>query len=250
MKQRQATTIFRAALIGGCSLGLAAQTAQALNVPFTEHFASNSANWRDASGTAVVGWSSNGGPDGSGYATTSFNFSTSGPGSTPAVFRNQEEFNSSGLAFQGDWVAGDVRQFGAYVRHNAGMNLNFFVRFADPANFPGAAAVISTPVPSGQWTHISVPMIASRFVFEGPFGFNDVFDNLGHIQIGVVTPPALENANVTVGFDLDQPMIVNSVPAISEWGVVAMSLSMLTAATIVLRKPQAVLPNARGGCGG
>lgn len=240
MKPKQRTTIYRAALLGCCSLGWATQTVHALSVPFIEQFDSNSANWRDAAGTAVVGWSSSGGPDGSGYATTTFNFSGAGPGTTPAIFRNHEEFNSSGLAFQGDWVAAGVRQFGGYVRHNAGMDLTFFVRFADPANFPAAAAVVTNPVPSGQWTYFSVAMVSSSFVFEGPFGFNDVFDNLGHIQVGVVTPPALENANVTVGFDLDRPMIVNNVPTVSEWGVVAMSLLLLTAATIVLRKPHAL----------
>lgn len=229
---------FRAALIGSiCCLGLWAQYARALSVPFIENFELDAANWRN-NANAALGWSPSGAADGSSYATASFNFIDAGPGTTPAVFRNHEEFNSSGLAFQGNWVTGDVRQFGAYVRHNAGVDLTFFVRFADPANFPAAAAVISNPVPSGQWRYISVPMVASSFVFEGPFGFNEVFDNLGHIQIGVITPAALENANVTVGFDLDQPMIVNSVPTVSEWGAVAMTLSMLTAGTIVLRKPR------------
>lgn len=238
MSRFESENFFCAAAFGAvCVLGAWAPTARALSVPFIENFASDAANWKNNAG-AALGWSPSGSADGSSFATTGFNFIDAGPGTTPAIFRNHEEYNSSGLAFQGDWVTGDVRQFGAYVRHNAGMDLSFFVRFADPANFPGAAYVIITPVPSGQWKHISVPMIPSGFVYEGPFGFNDVFDNIGHIQIGVVTPGPLENVNQTVTFDLDQPVILSSVPTVSEWGVVAMGLSMMTAATLVLRRPR------------
>lgn len=229
----------RGVSIGGfcfCVL-TSAQSVWALSVPFTENFDLDSANWRDSSGVAAVGWSPSGGPDGSSYATTAFNFLNSGSGSTPTIFRNQEEFNSSALAFQGDWVAGGVSQLSFYVRHDAGVALTFFVRFADPANFPGAAAITSPPVPSGAWTLVTVPMSAS-FIYEGPFTFNDIFDNIGHIQIGVSTPQSLVNQNQTVTFDLDQPAIQgpSPVPTVSEWGLAAMVLCGLIAGTVMFRK--------------
>lgn len=226
--------------LGGLCVLAFAQHAWALSVPFTENFDSDSANWRDSTGAAVLGWNPAGGPDGSSHSTAAFNFSNSGSGSTPIVFRNQDEYGSSGLAFQGDWVAGDVGSLSFYVRHDAGVNLTYFVRFADPANFPGAAAITSPPVPSGAWTLVTVPMSAS-FIYEGPFTFNDIFDNIGHIQIGVSTPQSLVNQNQTVTFDLDQPTIVANaqVPTVSEWGLVAMALSGLIAGTVMFRKAQA-----------
>lgn len=190
---------------------------------------------------AAVAWSAIGGPDASSYATTDFNFSNSGAGSTPVIFRNQDEFNSSGLAFQGDWVAGDVAQLSFFVRHDAGVDLTFFVRFADPANFPGAAVIISPPVATGQWTQLSISMDTASFIYEGPLTYNDVFDNIGHIQIGVATPQSLVNVDQTVTFDLDQPTILGStpVPSVSEWGLVAMALSGLIAGTVMFRKFEA-----------
>jgi hypothetical protein len=221
-----------------CTLALCAQNASALSVPYTENFDADSANWRANNSTIALGWTSGGGPEASSYATTDFNFLNSGSGSTPTIFRNQDEFNSSGLNFQGNWVTGDVVQLSFYVRHNAGVNMTFFVRFADPANFPGAAVILSPPVPSGTWTQLTVNLDTASFIYEGPFTYNDVFDNIGHIQIGVSTPQSLVNQNQTATFDIDRPSIAGPapVPTVSEWGLVAMALTGVIAGTIMFRR--------------
>ena len=43
-------------------------------VPFTEEFVADSANWYDSSGGSPLDWSAAGGPDGSSFAAGSFNF--------------------------------------------------------------------------------------------------------------------------------------------------------------------------------
>ncbi len=205
-------------------------------VPFTEDFTTDAANWRDNAGTSVVGWVPSGGPDGSAFVTTTFNFVGSTSEDMPALFRAQDEFGSSGGAFVGNWINDQVERISFRVRHDAGVPLTFFMRFADPANFPGAAAVVAVPVPSGQWTAANIALPNPELIFEGPFVYGDVFDNIGHVQIGVLAPAPLIGVDQSVTFDLDKVAIVNNVPTVSEWGVAAMTLMMAVAGTLVLRQ--------------
>jgi hypothetical protein len=184
-------------------------SAFALTVPFTENFTSDSANWYNATGVSPLGWQSSGGPDGSGYASGIFNFVNSGANDTPALLRAQDEFNSSGNAFVGNWNAAGVTTFTAYVRHDAGIPLSYFVRFATPANFPGAAGVVSTPVQSGVWTQITIPISPGTLIVEGPPSFyNSVFTNMGHVQIGVDITESMAGVDQIITFDVDQAQIV------------------------------------------
>jgi hypothetical protein len=212
-----------------------ANVSHATVVPFVEDFMSGSANWFNSSSSAPVGWASSGGPDNGSYATTTFNFVGSSSGSTPALFRAQDEFNSSAGALQGNWISDGVQKFQMRVRHNAGVPISFFVRFADPANFPGAAAAFSPPVPSGQWSFLQLSLPDPGLVYEGSFGYGDVFDNIGHVQVGVFTPNSLVGVNQVVTFDLDKVTILNNVPAASTWGLLALTISIAIAGTLMLR---------------
>lgn len=183
--------------------------ARAATVPFTETFSADAANWRNAGGTANVDWTATGGAgDGGAFANTTFNFVGSAANDTPILFRGQDEFGSSGGSFVGDWVTGGVTGFGASVRHDAGVPLNFFVRFASPANFPGANNVFFVPVQSGTWTDLFAALPNQSLIFEGPLTYNQVFSNIGHVQIGVSVPGALAGADAGVRFDLDNVSIV------------------------------------------
>lgn len=205
---RKANFIMVAALASLISAG----AAQAVTVPFTEDFSADSANWKfDAAGATPAGWSATGGPDGGSYATSLFNFSASGPGSTPLFFRAQEEFNSSGNAFVGNWITAGVTEIGMWVRHDAGIPLDFFTRITGPGNFPGVAGLYTTSVQSGVWTQLALDIVPGNplFVFEGgPSNFGSVFGNVGHVQVGVLTPAALVNTDQSVRFDLDKIGIV------------------------------------------
>ena len=181
--------------------------ASATVVPFTEDFTSDGAEWYDAPSTAVLTWRASGGPDGGAYASTNFNFVGSAAADTPAVFRGQDGFDSSGDAFVGDWLTDGVSEFRAFVRHDAGTDLRFFTRFASPFNFPAMVAVVGTPVASGTWTEFVIPIQPGGFIPEGPSTFNGVFGNLGNVQLGVIAEP-LAGVDQVVTFDLDKPSII------------------------------------------
>ncbi|MBI1826696.1 MAG: PEP-CTERM sorting domain-containing protein [Planctomycetes bacterium] len=195
----------------------------AATVPFTEAFTSDAANWHDPSGASVLNWTNSGGPDSSSFAFTNFNFANSAAGSTPVIFRGQSEFNSSGGAFVGNWIADGITSFRADVRQDSGVPLTFFTRFSSSANFPGATAINFTPVLSGVWTPITfaISPASPQFIsFEGT-DFNTVFSNIGHLQIGVSVPAELGHLNSNVTFGIDN---VSIVPEPASLGLFAIGL--------------------------
>lgn len=205
------------------ALAFVTSAASAAVSPFTENFAADSANWYNNNSSAPVGWSSSGGPDGSSYATTSFNFGsfTPGvpiPGNTAVLFRAQDEFNSSGNALVGDWVAGGINELSFWVRHDAPEAVTFFARFATPANSP-AWSGIGPAVAPNVWTQVTLPLSIATLTYEGPPGagqtqFNNVFGNLGHVQIGAFAQN-LAGLNQDITFDLDQVSIVPAPAALA-----------------------------------
>jgi hypothetical protein len=202
--------------------GFAAAPASAVELHFTEHFATDAANWFDTAGAAPVTWNAAGGPDGSSFVSTNFNFVSSAPDGVPVLFRAQDEFGSSGGAFFGNWLAAPVSEMTFFVRHNASAPVNFFARFSGPANFPGATAIVFAPVLPNQWTPISILIhpINPSFIFEGPSTFGSVFSNIGHLQIGVDVPDSLAGVDQDFTFDLDQ---VSIVPAPGALALLAMA---------------------------
>ena len=179
-------------------------------VPFTEEFETDAAGWYDTPGSLLLAWASDGGPDNSSHAMGAFNFLSSSPGDTPLLFRAQDEFNSSGGAFEGNWITGGVSEFSAFVRHDAGLPLTYFVRFSSPFNFPGAVALNFAPVPSTTWTLISFEIDpgSPQFIsFEGS-DFETVFSNIGHVQIGASVPEGLAGIDQGFVFGLDKAAII------------------------------------------
>jgi hypothetical protein len=199
--------LFVCRLVGGL-IAAPPSIAPAAVVPFTETFTHDSSNWFDRAGVSPVGWNPAGGPDGSAFATTTGSFAGLGTNDPLVLYRAHDEFNSSGGAFVGNWVTDGVTAFGATVRHDADVPLNFFVRFASPANFPGAVNVFFNPVPTGTWTNLLAPLPNPNLIFEGPFTYNQVFGNVGHVQIGVSAPESLAGLNATFAFDLDNVSLV------------------------------------------
>lgn len=180
----------------------------AATVPFTEDFASDTANWKDAA-ISDLAYNAAGGPDGSGFVTGSFSFVGSADGDTPVILRGQDTFDASGDNFVGNWLTDGITEFSAFVRHDAPLPLNFFTRFASPFNFPGGVAVNFVPVLPNTWTQVTFDISAlnPQFVsFEGS-DFNTIFSNVGNVQLGVSVPAALAGSGATYSFDLDQPTI-------------------------------------------
>ena len=200
----------RLVLAALCCAVLTATPSFAVTLPFTEDFLTT-ANWADAAlnpfGLSFVDM---GGPDGSSYVSQAFSFGPLPDGESAALFRAQDEFNSSDGAFEGDWIAEGVGVFSAFVRHNLPVPVNFFTRFSGPMNFPGGIAVEFVPVFPNTWTEISFEISETnpQFVsFEG-MEFSDVFANVGHVQIGANVPDGFGGNPAFWQFDVDKATVV------------------------------------------
>jgi hypothetical protein len=112
----------------------------------------------------------------------------------------------------GNWIADGVTQLSFAVRHDAPVPISFFTRLASPFNFPGVAAIEPVAVQPDTWTTITLDIFEGNpaFVFEGPFGFNDVFSNIGNVQFGVVAGGEIAGADLDITFDLDNVAIIPS----------------------------------------
>ncbi len=187
---------------------VAVSAVHAATVPFTEDFVATNENWKD-NASADLTYVSSGGPDGSSYVATGFNFASAASGDTPVLFRGYDSFDSSSDAFVGNYLSEGVNQFSAYVYHEAAMPLTFFARFSSSVNYPGATALQFVPVMPYTWTQIVIDIspTSPQFIsFEGT-DFNAVFSGIGNIQIGVSVPDQLAGVDSSIEFALDKPTI-------------------------------------------
>jgi hypothetical protein len=176
-------------------------------VPFTEDFDNGPSQWFNADGTALLDWVAAGGPDGGAYVTTLFEVPDPLPPFGSTLFRGQDEYGSSGGAFEGNWIADGVTEFSYWIRHDAPVPLQAFVRFASPVNFPGAAGLSMGLVAPDTWTEVTVAIDPDNplIILEG-VSFEDTFSNIGHLQIGLIATGDLIGETLTV--DLDKVSIV------------------------------------------
>ncbi len=189
---------------------LAAAGSVALGAPvngFVEDFNTDGANWKDVAELDAV-YSAAGGPDGSGFISGNIaDVYTLNPTFGGIALRAHDEFDSSGDAFVGDWLAAGITLVSVDVRHDGGDDLGFFIRAARPANSPAAVFFSPLSVASGQWTTLTFAIDESSpfYVPAGapsPTFFQDVMSDVGNFQLGVVANPAYAG-NASVNFDLD-----------------------------------------------
>ncbi len=210
--------------LGVLALTAASTLAQAGVAPYTEMFAADNANWGGSAGgdwTAFepLAWSAPGGGPvaGAGFVTYTRNFLDVQPGQFPAltIFRGQDNYNSSGGAFLGNWNEAGITEFSFWVRHDAAENVLFSVRFT-PAGGNGPSMnyeFVDDLVQSGVWTKLTLaidPDTDGWVIGGGPGTYNMVFNNLGKIQIGI-NPDPLVGIDQDVNFDLS--MVSIAVPA-------------------------------------
>ncbi len=197
--------------VGLCALALGGTTfAGGPAIGFVEDFDNDSAFWFNSPANMPADWSPTGSVDGGAYITETFDFSNSAFEDTPVFFRAQDEFGSSGGAFEGDYIAGGVTGLTYQFRHNAPVPLTPFARFSSPLNFPGAIGIQFAPVLPGEWSKVFIPIneFAPNFVsFEGS-DFNTIFSDIGHLQLGISVPAALEGSPLSVVFDVDKVQLV------------------------------------------
>ncbi|MFZ4572935.1 MAG: hypothetical protein ACOYN0_00975, partial [Phycisphaerales bacterium] len=199
------------------AITLCAAGASAVVVPFTETFESSTAAWSSAAAFTPLSYTGSGGPDGSGFGSTPVPFSAFTPFAQPLIFRGQGNFNSSGNAMFGDWIAAGVTTFSFSVRHNAPEPIDFFARFT-PAFGAGVVGLTQGPVQPNVWTTLSVAINASNpnLIYEGT-AF-PVFGNINRTQVGILVPPSLAGNPGSFTFDIDN---VSVTPAPGAAGLLA-----------------------------
>ncbi len=190
------------------SLALAAP-AGALTLPFTEEFATDNADWKDGGGFDLT-WNATGGPDGGSYASGNFSFQPFPPDEPITLARAQDEFGSSGGAFEGDWIANNVLTLSVFFRHDLPFPVSPFARLTQTGNFPGAIAIFPGAVLPNTWTPLTFDVSAgSPFVVYPEGGsYASIFGAIAHVQFGVETPPALAGSPVVYEFGIDKVSIV------------------------------------------
>jgi hypothetical protein len=200
------------AVVIGLTLFLLPSVGLALTYPFNENFEAGTADWRE-NANANVNHVASGGVYDSGYVTTEFSF-TSADNLQEAIFRGQNNFDSSGDAFVGNWLAAEVSRLRAFVRHDTPVPLEFFVRIATSGNSPAVSFTQPLPVsPGSSWTKLDFDIsFANPFrTNEGPptlAFYNNVMANVGNVQIGVIVPVELADDPQTFTFDLDRIGVV------------------------------------------
>lgn len=183
--------MFRVSVFSLMALSLSlslASTSRALTVPFTEDFSSNNSNWgKAASAFTPADYVSTGGPAGAGdgYISNAFTFAAGDLGQL--VFRGQDNFNSSGDAFVGNW-SGTVQTLSFYIRQNSSVPLNVGARLATSMNFPGANWIYETGVLPNTWAKVTIPITDTpgpgyTYTPEGPITLASVINALGNIQV-------------------------------------------------------------------
>lgn len=191
------------------ALALTAGIANAGVSSFTETFESGANGWLQGSFSAPA-YNATGALDGSAYITSTADLNSAGPfGLT--IFRGQDDFDASGDAFVGDYLAGGINRISFDFRHNAGQDLGIALRVASSNNFPAFAVELANPVASGEWVTLSFDLdfFNPLLTIEGaptPDAFNAIMQSIGNLQLSADRPDGLDTPLV-VDFDLDNVSI-------------------------------------------
>lgn len=203
------------------AIALSAGIANAGVSPFTETFESGANGWLQGSFSAPT-YNATGALDGSAFITSSADLNSAGPfGLT--IFRGQDDFDASGDAFVGDYLASGINRISFDFRHNAGQDLGIALRVASSNNFPAFAVELDGPVASGEWVTLSFDLsfFNPLLTIEGaptPDAFNAIMQSIGNIQVSADRPDGLTTPLV-VDFDLDNVAITPAPGAMALLGL-------------------------------
>lgn len=187
--------------------------------PFTETFEGGANGWlmgTFSAPTVVAG----GALDGSAYVSSSADLNSAGTfGLT--VFRGHDDFDASGDAFVGDYLAGGITTISFDFRHDAGQDLGIALRVATSANTPGFAVEQASMIASDEWVHLEYELSPFNPLWTPEGGgpgfdpvafFESVMTSVGNIQISADRPDGLVDPLV-VNFDFDNVSINTPAPA-------------------------------------
>jgi hypothetical protein len=206
MRSKLAFVAAGAALLWNAAAG-------AVTVPFTEAFATDVAGWENAA-SAPLTFEASGGPDGSGYASTTFNyFGFSNPfGGGPVIFRASDSDDPSGDAFVGNWITAGVETISVWFYHEAPEALTPFLRIASSFNFPGAVFDATTAVAPSTWTQVVFDIDPDSPLCTGEtVTCAAALANVGNVQLGTDAPAGLIASNEAYFLGIDD-VAINAVP--------------------------------------
>lgn len=197
---------FVAALVAGTLVSAASAGVSA----FTETFDNGNANWLDGSQNPAT-WEA-------GSLTTTADVASAGTFGL-LLFRAQDNADSSGDAFVGDYVANQINRISFDIRHDADRDLLFIVRFATSNNSPAFVIFSDVSVAANEWTNVSFDISPDNplLTFAGG-SYATVAPIVGNVQVLVDRVDGLTTPLVT-NFDLDNVRIV---PAPGAAAVLAM----------------------------
>lgn len=178
---------------------------------FIEQFDADAANWRNSNGSATLAWLSAGGPDGSGFARSTYNLAgTTVGGFPPTVIRAHASYPSSAGGYVGNWITAGATIFQFDIRHDLAEAISLTGRFATTTNNPGASAVSTTVIQPNVWTTVIFNLAEGSpdIVSLGGGTYAGIFSNLGNIQLGFNVPTALAGQNVNANFDIDNVRVL------------------------------------------
>ena len=183
-------------------------------VPFTETFEGGPANWRNANGAMGVDWFETGGPDGSAYVSSVLNLSGASGFFPPTFMRAQDDFDSSNLAFVGNWIESGVIGFAFDIRHDLPEPITITTRFATTDNNPGASTESPFMVMPNTWTRITLDLTPGSpdIISFGSGNYTRVFEDIGRIQFGLNVPTSLAGQDIDGRFDIDNAGVVIPAP--------------------------------------
>ncbi|MBL4699210.1 MAG: hypothetical protein JKX70_10290 [Phycisphaerales bacterium] len=196
---------------------ITASSALADVASFTETFESGTNNWLMGSFVDPI-FNATGALDGSAYISSSADLNSAGPFGL-SVFRGEDNFDASGDAFVGDYLAGGINRLTFDFRHDADIDLGVALRIAGPNNFPGMGIELPGFVAGGEWITLSFDLDFNNplLTLEGAPTiefFNDVMTAVGNIQVSIDRPDGLTTPLI-VNFDLDNVSITPAPSALA-----------------------------------
>lgn len=199
--------------------------------PFTEDFEGGANGW--LMGTFVAPTvSGSGALDGSAYVSSSADLNSAGQfGLT--VFRGHDDFDASGDAFVGDYLAGGITTISFDFRHNAGIDLGIALRVATSGNTPGFAVEQPSMIASDQWVHLEYELSPFNPLWTPEGGgpgfdpiafFESVMTSVGNLQVSADRPDGLTTPLV-VDFDFDNIAITPAPASVALLGLGGLAAS-------------------------
>jgi len=198
-------------LASGC-LAVVAAPASALTIA-VETFETGANDWVTGARAAPTEVAS-GGWDGGAYisSTADIATNTSPFGSALIQFRCeviQDGANCSGGDFQGDWIGQQVLTLSYWLRHDAAVALQPYIRIptgAPNGNNPAASAIGAQLVDPGVWTQVVIEIREDNPEFDAAFGgsgFAGIFSSVSRLQPGIFFDVGEVYSVTGVTFDID-----------------------------------------------